>query len=219
MEVISKIEEPQESGSKVVGIVTSQGCSPGISYTIGLDQQTGMEETISISDTQEHSFAWEKSISVGFTMGMSVGFITVESNFEMTWSSSYGYTYSKTISHDESESFSAGSSQQLEYPGPGAALIIAHCKQYELGQKDIDVEYTLECDNGNTYKEQSKVHLKANTYGQTHYMQKHATFPKGSCSATSEACIIEIQGKFALSPEEIIRDFEDCVKTVNGTVN
>ena len=218
MEVISKIEEPRESGSKVVGIVTSQGCSPDISYTIGLNQQTGVEETYSISDTKEHSFNVETSITVGFSVGVSF-LAKKEMNFEVTQSFSYGHTFSKTVTNEMSKSFTAGSSQELQYPGPGAALIIADCKQYEIRQTNVEVEYTVECDNGDTYKETSEVYISANTYGQTHYMQKYGTFPEGSCSATTEACIDGIRGKYALSPEEVIHDFENCVAAVNGTVN
>ena len=218
MEVISKIDAPHESGNKVVGIVTSQGCSPGIFYTIGLDQQTGVEETYSISDTKEHSFNVETAITVGFSTGVSLG-VKTDLNFEVTKTFSYGHTLSKTVTKEMSKSFSAGSSQELEYPGPGAALIIADCKQYEIGQTNVEVEYTVNCDDGNTYKEKSEVYISANIYGQTHYMQKHASFPEGSCSATTEACIDGIRGKYAVNPEEVIHDFENCVAAVNGTVN
>ena len=217
MEVISQIEEPRKTGTTIVGIVTSQGCSPGISYTIGLNQQIGMEETYSISDTKEHSFVTETSITVGFTVG--VPFVAQKLNFELTQSFSYGYTFSKTVTNEMGKSFFTGSSQELEYQGTGAALIVADCHKYELDQTNVEVEYTVECDNGNTYKEKSEVYISANTYGQIHYMQKHATFPEGSCSATSEACIDGIRGKYAVSPEVVIHDFENCVEAVNGTVN
>ena len=198
----------EESGTKVVGIATSQGCAPGVSYRTNLNQQGGTVKTYSVVDTNELSFTFDKTISVS----TAVGAMGTSLTFEVSQTSSSGYSFSTSVTEGWSNSFTTGSSQTLDYTGPGVALIIADVKEYEFKNDNVNVEYTVTCDDGDTYTEQSKIKLAGYTYGQTHYTQRYALLDKDTCTRETETCIDNIQGKEASDPLEVVLDFENCIK-------
>ena len=90
---------------------------------------------------------------------------------------------------------------------------MAHVQYFKFDSTNIDVEYDIECDDGTTFKEKSTATLKADTYGQTHFVQKHGAFDSlNACSQEVKDCIKSIDGRKALKPAEIEREFENCFK-------
>ena len=206
----------EESGIKVVGIATSQGCAPGVSYRTNLNQQWRTEKTYSVEDTNEHLFTFGKTIS----LSQAVGVMGTSPTFGVSQTSSSGHSFSASVTEGWSNSFTTGSSQMLDYTGLRVALIIADIKQYKFKNDNVNVEYTVTCDDGDTYTEQSTLYLAGYTYGQTHYTQRHALLDKDTCTRETEICIDNIRGNEALDPLDVVLDFENCFKgnATNATV-
>ena len=105
---------------------------------------------------------------------------------------------------------------------------MAHVQYFKFDDTNIDVIYDIECDDGNKFTEKSTVTLKADTYGQTRFIQKHATFDSlGACSQEVKECVGSIDGRKALKPADIEKEFENCFqrigkvdsrKSFNGTI-
>ena len=96
--VLEKLNAKQK-GTKVVGIATSQGCSPEARYTTNLDQQHGMEESYSIEDSEEHSFTFGHAIKTTLEINFLFGMLS----FDVTSSFGHGRSFSKTISSGQTQ--------------------------------------------------------------------------------------------------------------------
>ena len=105
---------------------------------------------------------------------------------------------------------------------------MAHVQYFKFDSTNIDVIYDIECDDGNKFTEKSTVTLKADTYGLTRFIQKHATFDSlDACSQGAKECVGSIDGRKALTPADIEKEFENCFqrigkvdsrKSFNGTI-
>ena len=205
------------AGTKVVGIATSQGCAPGVSYVTSLSQEGAREDVyfIEVIEESSHSFGPQVSFIPSFKFS---DFFSL--SVEVGGSYAYAFGDAKVNQNGYSKSFTAGSSQSLEYTGPGAALIVADVKEYKIKNDNLNVEYMVSCDNGKTHKEQATKSLTGQTYGQTHYTQRFSRFDKEGCSRETEICLDRISGENVLNPLDVVFEFENCIEknTDNATV-
>ena len=107
----------------------------------------------------------------------------------------------------------------MTYKGPGAALIFADVQEYEFDSSHVRVEYEIKCDDGTKDTKRDIVSLTAETYGQTHFYQKHGIFHPGKCNYNTAQCIRNINGQKALSPYALIREFQYCFTNGVGKVS
>lgn len=211
MKILTPVN-PESDKIRVVGIVSSQGCSK-TKYTTSLSSTDDVTETYSISDTHGKSFEMGTEISV--SAEASVKFLGSGGSVSVGVAQSFGETseYSKTLTKETSTGHSTSAGQSMEFTGPGAAIIMAHVRQYKFKKSKLAVEYDIKCDDGKTFKEKSTVSLTAETYGRTHFRQRFAKFiTAGKCTSQTSDCIDNIRGEKALSPEKIFADFNSCLR-------
>jgi len=217
MNILTALQPTLES-LRVVGIVSAQGCNPHHTYHTSLGYTDSVEETYSLSTTKGKTFTFNTEISV--QAETSAKFLGTGGSLTFGVAQSFGGSteMSKTTTKETSRGHGSSSGQTVEYGGPGAAMIVAHVKQYKFDRRNVDVEFHIECDDGSSFKERQKVNLKAVTYGSTHYIQKSGTYNKGSCTNTSDRCIRNLSGHKALQPYQLAAEFHKCVTSVGGTV-
>ena len=96
-------------------------------------------------------------------------------------------------------------------------MIFGTVTEYLIDNDNVDTELTIECDNGNVYKEERKMALTSKTYGKTHFTQRKGKFNPGMCGRESEDCIRLVRGEHAVNRDILIDDFEKCFEG-KGTV-
>ena len=210
MKILTPVN-PEFEKLRVVGIASSQGCSNGATYTTSLESTDEVTETYAISDTHGKSFTFNTEISV--TAEGSAKFLGTGGSISTSVAQSFGGStdYSKSETKATSTGHSTSAGQSLEYTGPGAALVMANVKQYKFKKTNLDVEYSIRCEDGVRYKERSKISLSAETYGQTHFSQRHAIFNPNQCTRETARCIDNVRGEKALTGEEVLDDFSKCI--------
>lgn len=122
---------------------------------------------------------------------------------------SVGFSTSETTSSETSNTVSGGTS--LTYTGPAAIMIMAWKDEYKFNTDNVNVEYDIECENGDVYKQRGTMNLSAKTYGKTHITKRVATFAdQAKCNWDTDQCVANIKGEQALYPDRVVENFHAC---------
>ncbi|XP_074649188.1 uncharacterized protein LOC141904498 [Tubulanus polymorphus] len=217
MKILDKLK-PKHTGTRVVGIATTQGCSKGHLFRLNLGGTDSVEETSSFTTSSEKSFTFETTLSV--TTETSFEFLGMGGSVSFGASQSFGGSTTWGSSYEKATSVGRESTTETEvaFTGPGAALIMADVREYSINSKSVNVEYDVRCDDGARYKEKGVVNFSLKTYGITHFSSYTGTYNPGRCSRSTNECIRQLDGKKALNPYSIVADFKECFHKV-GSVN
>ncbi|XP_074647818.1 uncharacterized protein LOC141903556 [Tubulanus polymorphus] len=218
MKILDQLQSTH-TGTRVVGIATTQGCSTGHEFMLNLGGTDSVVETSSFTTSTEKSFTFETTLSV--TAETSAKFLGTGSSVSFGMSRSIGGSSTWGSSYEKATSVGRESTAATEvtFTGPGAALIMADVREYRINTKSVNVEYDIHCDDGARYKERGVVNLSLKTYGVTHFSSYTAKYNPGRCSRSTNECIRQLDGKKALNPYTIVADFKRCFQGGVGTVN
>ncbi|XP_074648422.1 uncharacterized protein LOC141903932 [Tubulanus polymorphus] len=218
MKILDQLQSTH-TGTRVVGIATTQGCATGHSFMLNLGGTDRVVETSSFTTSKEKSFTFETTLSV--SAETSVTFLGTGGSESFRVSQSFGGSTTWGSSYEKATSVGreGTAATEVTFTGPGAALIMADVREYRINNKSVNVEYDIRCDDEARYKERGVVNLSLKTYGVTHFSSYTAKYNPGRCSRSTNECIRQLDGKKALNPYTIVADFKRCFQDGVGTVN
>lgn len=209
--------QPQSTGSRVVGITSSQGCFEEATYQISLSSTDELTETRGMTTSTGGSWTWDTTISVEATA--SAKFLGSGGEVTMGVSQSFGGTkeWGQENSKETSSTIGTGHEKSILFKGPGAGLLVADVESYHFDMSNVRVEYDVQCEDGSKFKQEARISLTGQTYGRAHFTTRTAKFNPGKCNDHTNNCIGGVRGERALSPNEVARDFDNCFANGVGT--
>ncbi|XP_074656967.1 uncharacterized protein LOC141910143 [Tubulanus polymorphus] len=218
MKILDRLESTY-TGSRVVGIASTQGCSYGQEFMLNLGGTDSVEETCSFTTTNDKSFTFDTALSVTaetsakfLGTGGSVSFAVSQSSRRST---KWGSSYEKATSIGRESS----ASTDMTFTGPGAGLIMADVREYRMNADNVKVEYDVRCDDGTRRRQRDVIdNFSLKTYGVTHFSSYTGQYTPGRCSWSTYTCTKQLRGKKASSPDQIVKDFKACFRGGRGTV-
>jgi len=120
MRIISQFD-PEVEEVKVVGIVTSQGCSNGASFTTTLESTDAVTETSSFTTEKSQSYSISTSMSIEATVSAEADFKFMKAGASLTVGRSLeigtSVEFSSSETKETSKESSSSAGQSLEYTG------------------------------------------------------------------------------------------------------
>jgi len=217
MTILDNIK-PRMTGTRVVGVATSQGCDPGVTHRLILGKTDTVTSKTGLATTKSEAFTYSTSIKVGATASIEFLGTGVSSTFSLTQNLGGSVSASTTESKETSTSSTSSALTTAIYKGPGAGLILASVDEYTIDQNSVNVRVDVDCDDGTFFSENKKMTFTSKTYSKTHFTTRLATFSADKCSSRTNECIRQIQGQDVAEDKDRVLDaFELCIKG-RGTV-
>ena len=209
VQIFDTDDEAKFDGEELIGVTTAASCSGG-EHTLILQQSKDLTEDLTLGTTKSTEVNWQVSASV--TVEASAKFLGSGGSVSATVGSSVGGAVSWESSREKTtgSTSTTGSSVEITYKTPGAAMIVGFAKRYVFDKSQVPAKVTVTCAGGYSYKYDTTFSLKTKTYSQTFYKHYRAEFLPGQCTHSRADCVYNWRFSSYKSVMDAHNKFNQC---------
>ena len=209
VQILDTGDEAKFDGEELIGVTTAASCSGG-EHTLILQQSKSLTEDLTIGTTKSTEVNWQVSASV--TVEASAKFLGTGGSVSATVGASVGgaVTWGSSREKTTGSTASTGSSVEITYKTPGAAMIVGFAKRYVFDKSQVPAKVTVTCGGRYSYQYDTSFSLKTKTYSQTFYKHYRAQFLPGQCTHSRADCVYNWRFSSYKSVMDAHNKFNQC---------
>ena len=139
------LQRPTYKGSEVVGIASGGSCTGRGNADLSISHAKSLEEKVEISLLDRQDIDWQQSSTlnlVGMPAFWSFGAMI---GGAWTWGKGGKRSVSETRTKSSSTTITTSASNTAPFQLPGAGLLTATARKFEINRNDVPVEVTAKC--------------------------------------------------------------------------
>jgi len=209
IEVLPSSDKAIADGEEIVGITSSGSCQK-LDGQLSLSRTREVTEEVGLEISESNEVNWEASLSVSVMAGANIFGVKTEVTVTAGIAVGGAKTYGSSKTTSTSDSTSVGAGQNVNWEGPGGAMIVGLVKKYKFNKADLPAKATVICKGGYSYQYDTSIKLKTQRYGHVFFKPFKGKFKSGTCTSESVNCLFNTQFRSYKSVYEAQTQFMKC---------
>jgi len=209
LEILPTSDKAIADGEEIVGITSSGSCQK-LNGQLSLSRTREVTEEVGLEISESNEVNWEASLSVSVMAGANIFGVKTEVTVTAGLAVGGAKTYGSSKTTSTSDSTSVGAGQNVNWEGPGGAMIVGLVKKYKFNKADLPAKATVICKGGYSYQYDTSIKLKTQRYGHVFFKPFTGTYKSGTCTHNSVNCLFNTQFRSYKSVYEAQTQFMKC---------